>query len=198
MRLIIPVVIVSLLLVSCTQSKIGDDTLIVKAGSKVLSKSDLDENIPAGLPYNDSIIAAEHYIRTWITGVLMYNIAEKNTSDMTQINRLVENYRKSLVIYQYQEQLINEKLIKKITEQDLYKYYEDNKEKFKLDKYLAQGVFLNLADSLPLGDIMPFEYVKPIVQEMLVNQQKTDFLKRTEDDIYQRALNKGEIKFYKE
>jgi hypothetical protein len=67
-----------------------------------------------------------------------------------------------------------------------------------LDKYSAQGIFLNLADSLALGDIVPFEYAKPIVREMLVNQQKIDFLKKTEGDIYQRALDKGMIKFYKE
>jgi hypothetical protein len=198
MRLIIPVVIVSLLLVSCTQSKDDNDVFIVKIGNKVLIKSDLDKNIPAGLSYNDSVIAAEHYIRTWIIDVLMYDVAEKNTSDMTQINQLVENYKKSLVIYQYQEQLINEKVIKQITEQDLYKYYENNKEKFKSDKYSTQGILLNLADSLLSGDIIPFEYAKPIVREMLVNQQKIDFLKSTENDIYQRASDRGEIKFYKE
>lgn len=198
MRLIIPAVIISLLLISCTQSKESEDALIVKVGNKTLAKSDLEENIPSELSYNDSLLAAEHYVRTWIIDVLMYDIAEKNTGDMVQINRLVENYRKSLVIYHYQEQLINEKLIKKITEQELYEYYESNRTKFRLDKYPAQGVSLNLADSLSRGDIVPFEYAKPIVQEMLVNQQKVDFLKQTENDIYQRALDKGKIKFYEE
>jgi hypothetical protein len=282
MRFIFPVVIVSLLLISCTQSKESYNSPIVKVGSKVLTKQDLDENIPAGLSHNDSIIEAEHYIRAWITDILMYDIAQKNTGDMERINQLVESYRKSLVIYQYQEHLINEKIIKKISEQDLYNYYKNNKETFKLDQYLIKGVFLkvpitapdieeirksyksvssqasreklekysirnavafeyfldrwvafddlknswpaasrktlalgaarncfeqqdegffyllNATEYLPPGDFAPFEYVRPVVQEMLVNQQKIDFLEQTEDDIYQRALNKGEIKFYKE
>lgn len=198
MRFIFPAVIVSLLMISCSQSQKGDEAPIVKVGSSVLTKQVLDENIPAGLSPNDSIIEAEYFIRIWITDNLMYDIAQKNTGNMERINQLVENYRKSLVIYQYQEQLINEKVIKKINEQDLYNYYKDNRDKFKLDKYTAQGVFLNLADSLSTDDVVPFEYAKPIVQEMLVNQQKIDFLKQTEDDIYQRALNKGDIKFYKE
>ena len=196
MRLVILAIVISLLLISCTQSKENEDALVVIVGNKTLAKSDLEENIPSGLSYNDSLLAAEHYVRTWIIDVLMYDIAEKNTGDMAQINRLVENYRKSLVIYHYQEQLINEKLIKKITEQELYEYYKNNREKFRLDKYPAQGVFLNLAESLSRGDIVPFEYAKPIVREMLVNQQKVDFLKQTENDIYQRALDKGKIKFY--
>jgi hypothetical protein len=198
MRVIFSVVVVSLLLISCSQSKERDNFPIVKVGNEVLTKEVLDENIPAGLSSNDSIIQAEHYIRTWINEVLMYDMAKKNTSDIGRINQLVENYRKSLIIYQYQEQLINEKLVKKISEQDLYDYYRDNKEKFKVDKYLAQGVISKVIDSLSTNDIIPFEYVKPIVQEMLVNQRKIDFQKQTENDIYQRALNRGDVKFYKE
>jgi hypothetical protein len=198
MRFIFPVVIVSLLLISCSQSKERDNFPIVKVGNEVLTKEVLDENMPAGLSFNDSIIQAEHYIRTWINEVLMYDMAKKNMSDIERINQLVENYRKSLIIYQYQEQLINEKLVKKISEQDLYDYYRDNKEKFKMDKYLAQGIISKVIDSLSTGDIIPFEYVKPIVQEMLVNQRKIDFQKQTENDIYQRALNRGDVKFYKE
>jgi hypothetical protein len=282
MRFIFPAVVVSLLMISCSQSGKSDSAPIVKVGNKVLTKQVLDENIPDGLSQNDSIIEAEHFIRTWITDVLVYDIAEKNTSDKEYINQLVENYRKSLVIYQYQEQLINEKVIKTIKEQDLYNYYRDNKEKFKLDQYLVKGVFLkvprdapeieeirnsyksvsstasreklekysvrnsvtfdhfldkwisfdelknnwpeagrnalilksgrnyfeqqdelyyyflNVIEFLSPDDFAPFEYVMPIIREMLVNQQKIDFLKQTENDIYQRALNKGDIKFYKE
>jgi len=284
MRFVFPVVIVSLLMISCSQAKKGDDTPLVKVGNSVLTKQVLDENIPAGLSSDDSIIEAEHYIRTWITDELIYDIAQKNTGNMEQIDRLVENYRRSLVIYQYQEQLINEKVIKKIDEQDLYNYYNDNKEKFKLDQYLVKGIFLkapvedidieeirntyksvssspasreklerysahsgvtfdyfldkwvsfdkvknnwpaasrntlvlgnsrnyfeqqdevfyyflNVTEFLSPGDFAPFEYARPVVQEMLVNQRKIEFLKKTEDDIYQRALNKGDVKlFYKE
>jgi hypothetical protein len=282
MRFIFPVVIVSLLLISCSKSDESANSPIVKVGSKVLTKQVLDENIPAGLSHNDSIIEAEYYIRNWITDVLMYDIAEKNTGSMEHINQLVENYRKSLVIYQYQEQLINEKVVKTISEQDLYNYYKDNKEKFKLDQYLIKGVFLkvpieapdieeirnsyksvssqasreklerfsvrnavtfdyfldkwvsfdelknnwpaasrkavtletgrnyfeqqdevhcyflNVTEFLSPDDFAPFEYAKPVIQEMLVNQRKIDFLKQTEDDIYQRAVDKGDIKFYKE
>ncbi|MDR2691974.1 MAG: hypothetical protein LBB73_06730 [Dysgonamonadaceae bacterium] len=198
MKLVIPVVIVSWLLFSCIQPKEQNEAFVVKVGNKTLLKSDLERNVPSGLSDKDSLFAAEHYIRTWIIDVLLYDIAEQNMSDMTQIDRLVENYRRSLVIYQYQEQLINEKLTRKITDNELRKYYASHREKFNLDKYPAQGIFLNLAESMSPDDIVPFEYIKPVVREMCVNQQKIDFLKKMEEDIYLRALNKREIKFYKE
>ena len=280
MRFIFPAVIVSLLMISCSQSKKGDGTPLAKVGNSVLTKQDLDENIPAGVSSDDSVIEAEHYIKTWVTDELMYDIAKKNTNDMERINQLVESYRRSLVIYQYQEQLINEKVIKKITDDDLYNYYKNNKEKFKLNQYLIKGVFLkvpveapdiasikdnyksasspasrdilekysvrtgatfdyfvdkwisfdevknnwpvanrnllvlgngqnsfeqqdevfyyflNITEFLSPNDFAPFEYAKPVVKEMLVNQRKKDFLTQTEDDVYKRALNKGDVKFY--
>jgi len=280
MRYVFPVVIVSLLLISCSKSNKEEGTFLVKVGNKVLTKQVLNDNIHSGLSPDDSIIEAEHFIKKWITNELMYDIARKNTDNTERIDQLVENYRRSLVIYQYQEQLINEKVIKQINEQDLNDYYKTNKEKFKLDRYIIKGIFLkipiessaiewirdnyksvsspssreklekygmhtgityldfldkwisfdeiknnwpatsrnslvlsngrnyfeqqdevfyyflNITEFLSPDDFAPFEYAKPVVQEMLVNQRKIDFLKQTEDDIYQRALNKGEVEFY--
>jgi hypothetical protein len=280
MRLIIPIVVVSLLLVSCN-SKLGinDSNAIVKIGNKVLYKSELEESIPEGLSSEDSILTAEHFIRTWINDALLYDIALNNTSDKEQIERLVNNYRKSLVIYQYQEQLINEKLTREIDAQALLDYYQANGDKFKLERPLIKGIFLkiptdapqineirtwyksitpasrekmeqyslhnmvtydyfvdqwmdfaqiainlpidfrninaivsnskhiercdssycyflNITDYLLAGDDAPFEFAKANIQEVLINQRKIEFLKRTEEDIYQRAFKKGEIVFY--
>jgi hypothetical protein len=259
----------------------GGEQPIVSIGNKVLYKSELDEFFSEKLSKEDSIIKAEHFIRTWINDVLLYDIAAKNNSDREYIDRLVESYRKSLLIYQYQEQLINEKLTKEFNSQTLRRFYEENKDKFKLDKPLIKGIFLkipvnapqvddvrvwyksitvtsrekiekysvhnaviydyfvdkwvnfndvlnnwpaeyrdevaflnqnrhieqrdssyfyflNITDFLLQGDDAPFEYAEPIVQEMLINQRKLEFLKKTEADLYERAIKKGEIKFYKE
>jgi hypothetical protein len=199
MKLLIGTIIASLLLVSCSRLRPGTGgDVIVRVGNETLKRSDLEENIAQDLSSNDSILAAEHFIKTWIMDVLMYEVAEKNTTDMLRIDHLVENYRKSLMIYQYQEQLVNEKVSKQITDQELAKYYEINKDKFRLDKFPMQGIFLTLADSISQNSVIPFRYAKTIVREMLVNQRKIDFLQATKDDMYQRALDKGEIQFYKQ
>jgi hypothetical protein len=48
------------------------------------------------------------------------------------------------------------------------------------------------------GDNAPFEYAKQTVLEMLINRQKIEFLKKTQEDLYERAINKGNIEFFKE
>ena len=239
----------------------------------------VEENIPAGLSKEDSVLAAEHYIHSWISGILIYNIAQKNLNDMDNIDRLVENYRQSLLVYQYEEQLVNEKLSNEIDEQSLFDYYNQNKDKLKLERPLVKGLFLkvpatapqlneirtwyksansasrenlekyclnnaatfnyfvdtwtdfndvinnfpkdkvskddlqvqkktvekqddnffyflNITDFLQQGDNTPYEYAKPAIREILINQRKLDFLKKTEDDVYQRAIDKGEVQFY--
>ncbi|GHT26521.1 hypothetical protein FACS189432_01090 [Bacteroidia bacterium] len=244
-------------------------------------KNELDENISHELSPEDSILTAEHFIRTWINDALLYDVASKNIADKEQIERLVNNYRKSLVIYQYQEQLINEKLTKAINEQALLDYYQVNGDKFKLETPLVKGIFLkipvnapqmneirtwykstapdtreklekyslynvvtydyfvdqwmdfaqvainlpsdfrninailsnnkhiersdssycyflNITDYRLPGDDAPFEFAKANIQEVLINQQKIEFLKQTEEDLYQRAVKKGEIMFYNE
>jgi len=56
--------------------------------------------------------------------------------------------------------------------------------------------FLNITDFLLPGDNAPYEYAKNTIQEVLINQRKIEFLKNVAEDLFQRALDKGEIQFY--
>jgi len=282
MRYFLSIIILSFLTTACSKNiDIKKTNALVKVGNKILYKNVLEENLPTGLSNEDSIIAAEYFIHSWIKDNLLYNIALKNINDKENIEFLVENYRKSLFIYQYQEQLINERLTKDIDEQSLYDYYNQNRDKLKLDRPLVKGLFLkvpvsapqlneirvwykskssvsretlqkfslnnvansvyfidnwmdfndiinnfpkdqltnddhtvqkktiekqdndyyyflNILDCLLPGDNSPYEYAKPTIREILINQRKINFLKKTEEDLYQRALDKGEIQFYNE
>ena len=282
MRQILLLIVITSLFVACKKTATEQSNIpVVKVGTKVLHKDELDSHLPKGLAKEDSIIAAEHYIRVWINEHLLYDVASNNIRDKENINQLVEDYRKSLIIYQYQEQLINEKLSKEIDNESMMSYYNANKDKFKLDRPLIKGIFLkipsdapqidkvrvwykstspsaieniekysiqnaviydyftdhwvdfnelmdnlpanynnedafirnnknieyqdknyyyflNIVDYLLSGDNAPYEYARPTIREMLINQNKIEFLKKTENDLYQKALNKGQIIFFNE
>ena len=282
MRLIFPLVILSLLAISC-----GNDTMrtggdvVVSVDGKYLTRQEVEEGMTRFISSEDSVIIADRIVRQWVKDNLLYDIASKNILDKEHINQLVENYRKSLVMYQYQEQLVNEKLSKDIGDEEMMMYFEENSDKFKLDQALVKGLFLKvpsdapqlnnvrewyksssptvleklekytvgnavkydsfldnwvmfseLMDNLPThyndpdavlrnnknielqdssycyflsvreyllqGDLAPFEYAKPVIKEVLVNQRKMSFLKKVEDDLYTKAVNKGQVKFYTE
>ena len=139
-------VILSLLAVSGCKQQTGETSkdVIVSVGNEILSKEELDAYIPKGISEQDSLIAAENFIRFWIKEVLTYEIAAKNVADKKEIERLVENYRQSLIIYRYQEQLVQEKLSKTITAKDIKQYYDENKNNFKLDAPLLKGMLLKI------------------------------------------------------
>jgi len=273
-------IVVSLCVISCSQ-KGSKKVNIVQVGDKILSRAELEESIPKYANSDDSILAAEHYIRLWIIDNLVYDVAERNIADKAMIDHLVENYRKSLIIYQYQEQLVNEKVSKNIKENALWDYFKNNKDKFKLDKLLIKGLFLripigapqvdevrswyrtispatidriekycvqnganydyfvdewmdfsevtnkwpvsyrnetemvrnnkyfeqqdsvyryflHITDYLLPGDNAPFEYAKSNIKEILINQQKMDLLRKMEDDLYNKAMDRGQIIFFGE
>jgi hypothetical protein len=162
---------VSFLLVSCKQETTVNKNVIVQIGDKVLTREELEENITSFLSPEDSILAVEHYIRVWINDNLLYDIARKNIINKEYINQLVESYRKSLVIYQYQEQLVNEKLSKEIDNEVLLEYHKNNSDKFKLDRPLVKGLFLRVPVDAPQIEKIKTWY-KSISATSLANIEK--------------------------
>ena len=144
-------VILSLLVISGCKQESGETGkgVIVTVGGESLTRQVLETYIPTGISKQDSLIVAENFIQFWIQEVLMLEIATKNVADKKEINRLVENYRQALVIYRYQEQLVQEKLSKTISEKDIKQYYNENKENFKLDGPLVKGMLLKIPSDAP-------------------------------------------------
>lgn len=64
-------------------------------------------------------------------------------------------------------------------------------------KDTAYCYFLHVEDFLPQGEQMPLEFAKTEIKELLVNQKRVEYIRRMKDDLYQTALKKGEITYYK-
>ena len=78
-------------------------TPLVEISGEFLYKEDLQSVLPADLSKDDSLLFAEHYIKNWAEGVLLYQKAESNIPDDDEVNTLVENYRKALIVHTYQQ-----------------------------------------------------------------------------------------------
>ena len=102
-------------------------TALVEVDGNFLYKEDLMSVLPVGLSKDDSILFAEHYIRSWAEEILLYEKAANNIPDNVDVDKLVENYRKALIMHTYQQELINQKLTNDISEQEIADYYEKNK-----------------------------------------------------------------------
>lgn len=129
-------------------------TPLVEVSGEFLYKEDLQAVLPLNISKDDSVLFAEHYIRNWIEDALLFDKAEGNIPDNDKISKLVENYRRALIMHTYQEELVNQKLANDISEEEINAYYEKNKELFRLDNPLVKGLFIKVPLSSPdLGNV---------------------------------------------
>lgn len=95
-------------------------------------------------------IRMKNYARQWVREkVLLHEAREKVQSEMAEINRMADEYRKSLIIYRYQEWMIEQLLDTNVSEPDLWKYYNENAQNFSLKRNLARLDFMKLPADAP-------------------------------------------------
>ncbi|MDH6358806.1 peptidyl-prolyl cis-trans isomerase [Parabacteroides sp. PF5-9] len=151
--------IITLLIVclsACKQTPtISDAEVIATVGDRALRISEVTQMIPRGATPADSLLHAESYVKKWVKDALVDDIASRNLGDeKAEIDRLVDDYRRSLTRYRYLERLIRERLSADIRESDKLNYYEENQQKFVLEKGLVKGLFLKLPIDAPgLSDV---------------------------------------------
>ena len=147
------------LLVSCKWNKsvteyVYGKTPIVEIGTDVLYVEDIKQVVPLGLSEADSTLFAQQFIKNWAQDVLFYQNAIRNIPDTKDIDRLVENYRRSLIEHEYQRRLIEQKFSSETAEEDIERFYNDNERLFVLDESLLRGLFLKISNkSHDLSDI---------------------------------------------
>lgn len=175
------------LFVSCRWNKnvteyVYGKTPVVEIGSDVLYAEDIKQVIPLGLSEADSTLFAERYIRNWAQDVLFYQNAIRNIPDTKDIDRLVENYRRSLFEHEYQRRLIDQKFSSDITEEEIEQFFDNNQRLFVLDESLIKGLFLkisnkshNLADIRNLYTRMDDESFEEIEKYSIRNAGRCDF-----------------------
>ena len=150
MRIIFLGILSILFCVACSeQHDHKGKTPLVELDGNFLYQEDLQSALPARLSKDDSLLFAEHYIRNWVEDILLYEKAQSNIPDNGEIEKLVENYRKALIMHTYQQALIHQRLSNEISEGELTDYYEKNKELFRLERPLMQGLFIKVPLTAP-------------------------------------------------
>lgn len=280
MKRIFLLTILILIIFACNDSTQPLKTnVVVTVQDQSLTKEEVELSIPKGLSGVDSIVAVDNLVKNWIIEQLLYDVAKRNTiSQKKEIDQLVENYKKSLILNFYQEMLINERLSPEITDLETRTFYDENKERFKLDKNIIKGLFLkipidapnlsqmrewykstnersleniekysiqnasvydyfydkwvdfdevmdkipihvsdpigflkekknieasdssfvyflNIKETLLIGNVAPYEFAEPTIRELLINQKRLKFIKSIEEDLYNDALRKGVIQY---
>ncbi len=262
------------------KDKAKNEDILAEVGDKALLKSDIPAEYLNKLTESDSSGLLKLYVDRWIEKQLMLREAENtlNGSEKDK-SRLVEDYRASLLVFEYQQKLIKEKLDTGVTEADIEAFYEKNQNNFQLKKnivkiryvkinrdnrdlnkirtlmqnpgpdndsllrlyaekqadnfyvddnwlylddiikeipldenynqqrFLSNNKFISIEENGVLyllyiidfrikNTISPYEFEKDKIKDILLYQRKLNFLKETQNKLYEKALKDGDVKVY--
>lgn len=124
---------------------------VAEVGSNVLYYDEMPNLIQKGVNEADSAALIQNYINKWAKRQLVLQKAENNLSPelKTVIAKQLEETRSNLVIYQYQQQMIREKLDTVLTDTELESYYAANERSFVLTSNIVKVLFIKLPDETP-------------------------------------------------
>jgi len=156
------IMLFSFLFSACNGSGVasGQHEILVKVNDRIVTREEIEAQIPKGTSAEDSLVRAGSLVKKRVIDMLMDDVAYKNLGDeKAEIDRLVNEYRRSLIRYRYQERIVNDKVLANIREYDQLTYYEDNKEQFVLNENIIKGLFLKAPINAPGLDSVRIWYV---------------------------------------
>ncbi len=125
-------------------SYIKGDALAV-VGDAELYPEDVASVFTPGMNPEDSVKLLRSYVDRWIMQQLKIQRAERLFSeDDSRIEKMVEDYRNSLLIYEYEKQYVDQRMDTVVTPEEVAKYYTDNAEEFRLTAPLVRGFLVKV------------------------------------------------------
>jgi len=129
------------------------DGVIAKVGDKLLLRRELAMALQGGTTKADSVNQAKDYIQRWVKQELMLLMAEENLSDdQKDVQRELDEYRTSLIIHRYQQQLIGQKLDTVLTASDIRQFYDLHPERFILEQHIVKAIYIEVPKNVAKVD----------------------------------------------
>lgn len=140
----------AVLICACSNktASIDGSPILAIVGNEQLTRNLLAKALPIGLNSADSAVYAKNYIRHWIDSRIISEIASSEI-DMTDINRMVSDYRNKLVELEYRRRMSESYVPDNFPDDSLRNYYIEHNSEFILDAPLLRGLYLKVPDNSP-------------------------------------------------
>jgi hypothetical protein len=123
---------------------------IASINNNYLYSKDIESLIPKNISKSDSVLIVKSIINNWAVQELLKQKAEENLTlqENTTYNKLVQDYKESLLVNGYKERLIQQQLDTVISEDEIGEYYDANKANFRLNEELIKIKYLHFGNNL--------------------------------------------------
>jgi hypothetical protein len=139
-------------IISCKPSgtKDKDRKPIARVFDKYLYADELGEVVGKGISGVDSAKIMSNYITSWAHEALILRKAESNLSDAEKdVEKQLQAYRKSLLLYAYEKDLVRQKLDTAVSASDIEEYYQKNQNNFQLKDNIIKVLYVKVNKKAP-------------------------------------------------
>lgn len=153
---------------------------IARVYDKYLYEKNLADLKLKGLSPEDSAKIVNEYIENWVRHNLMLSYAQENLpEDKLDIERQIQDYRESLIIYNYEKEYIDQQLDTVIEYQQIEEFYRNNLSNFRLSSDIYRLQYLKLVNDSPKLDSV----------KMWMKSNKAEDEERLRDYAFQYAVD---------
>ena len=147
-RIYAAIAILIALLFSCNSFLKNDsnENPLARVGDTYLYWDEVEVVLGENITKQDSASMVTNYINNWATKQILLEKAKINLPDekIAEFEQLVSNYRTDLYTRAYKEALINQAEDTLISQEELNRFYDEEKENFKLKEKIIKLRFIQL------------------------------------------------------
>lgn len=173
-KALVAILLTGIAAVSCEWvDKVISGETVASVGKVRLSRAELDKALPSGLLPEDSVRLAHQYINTWASEIIFLQVAENQLSkEELDVSAELDEYRKSLLKYRYEQRYVNERLDTIFTDSQIREYYNAHQDRFVLRVPVVRADFLCISPDSPYID----EFRENIASDDAQRMQYSDSL----------------------
>jgi len=128
----------------------SSDKPVARVFSRYLYKNDLKEVTGSSVPTSEKAALEKKFIDEWIEQQLMLvkaeTVIDPNSED---IQKKLADYRRDLLIYEYEKEFLREKLDTAVSEKTIQDFYQNNSKLFQLKQNIIKGYYLQFPNNAP-------------------------------------------------
>ena len=121
------------------------DEPVAKVGERILTMKELSGYIPDYLDATDSALWADDYVNKWVQRELLLLKAEDNLKpELKDVAKELEEYRNSLLVYRYKNELVKAKMDTTVTDSNIQEYFNEHRESFILNRNIVKAIYIKI------------------------------------------------------
>jgi hypothetical protein len=124
---------------------------VAKAGNVILYYDEIPNLVRESFSEADSLTVIQNYITKWAKKELLFQKAKENISEdlRNQIEAQLNETRINLIVYEYQRQMMLQKMDTLITDKELESYFRSNEGNFILTSNIVKVLFIKVPIETP-------------------------------------------------